>query len=521
MNVSLDGRRVLSALDWELGEGENHVLLGPNGCGKTTFLRLIRGELAPDPGGGERCYRIGARVSASPVFARDKIAFVSPEMQERYLSLEWDRTAFDVILTGYRNTDYLYEPVSRKQEMGARQLGERLEISHLIGRNVQTLSQGELRRVLVARALVGTPALLLLDEVCDGLDLRTRGRLLEWIQGIAESGTRIVMATHRREEFIPALTHAVHMGAGQVKRLRRLKARVDAISRPSSKCAPCAKFEDLIHSETRAPREDFLFRLNHAEVYHDKKRALGPLDWEMGKGEHWAVLGHNGAGKSTFLKLLLGEVHPVLGGRVLRFNEARRHTLWEIRQRTGFVSMDFQMRFREELSGADAIATGYFGGHVLYDRLTRKERRRVDELVSLFGLEEFSRRPVTGISYGQLRRVLIARALVHDPEVLVLDEPFDGLEKGVRDALDRQLVAVAAMGVGLVMVTHHPEDLPKCMTHGLLLRHGTVAVQGSLTGGRGSSYFSLSNSSAVQASSRLEVALRTAATFPDETGSCV
>ena len=73
---------------------------------------------------------------------------------------------------------------------------------------------------------------------------------------------------------------------------------------------------------------------------------------------------------------------------------------------------------------------------------------------------------------------------MHDPEVLVLDEPFDGLEKGVRDALDRQLVAVAAMGVGLVMVTHHPEDLPKCMTHGLLLRHGTVAVQGSLTGGR-------------------------------------
>ena len=80
VNVSLDGRRVLSALDWELGEGENHVLLGQNGCGKTTFLRLIRGELAPDPGGGERCYRIGARVSASPVFARDKIAFVSPEI---------------------------------------------------------------------------------------------------------------------------------------------------------------------------------------------------------------------------------------------------------------------------------------------------------------------------------------------------------------------------------------------------------------------------------------------------------
>jgi molybdate transport system ATP-binding protein len=132
------------------------------------------------------------------------------------------------------------------------------------------------------------------------------------------------------------------------------------------------------------------------------------------------------------------------------------------------------------LSGADAIATGYFGGHVLYDRLSRKERRRVDELVSLFELEEFAARPVTGVSYGQLRRILIARALVHRPRVLVLDEPFDGLEKTVRDALDRQLDAVAALGVGIVMVTHHHEDLPRCMTHALLLKQGRVVGEGEL-----------------------------------------
>ena len=484
VNASLDGRRVLRGLEWELKPRENHVLLGPNGCGKTTFLKLIRGEISPEPDGGDRCYRIGGRTSGSPVFAREKIAFVSPEVQERYLGLEWDRAAFEVVLTGFRNTDYLYEDVTRRQAAEARSLCERLDISQLLDRDVQTLSQGELRRVLVARALVGNPALLLLDEVCDGLDLRTRERLLEWIQAIAESGTQIVMATHRREEFIPALTHAVDMKAGQITRLRRLSPGVRQsakVKRPH--VSDMAGLIRPVKSRKEKPTR-YLFRLTRAEVYHDKKKALGPLDWEMGEGEHWAVLGHNGAGKSTLLKLLLGDLHPAVGGEVLRFNERRRHTLWEIRQRSGFVSMDFQMRFREELSGADAIATGYFGGHVLYDRLSRKERLRVDTLVKLFHLEDFAVRPVTGISYGELRRILIARALVHEPRVLVLDEPFDGLEKKVRDALDRQLAAVAAMGVGLVMVTHHPEDLPKCMTHGIVLERGSAIAQGPLRRGR-------------------------------------
>ena len=478
VDVSLGGERVLRGLNWELKPGEHHVLLGPNGCGKTTFLKLIRGEHAPDPDIGERVYRVGGRESRSPVFARDRIAFVSPEVQERYLAMEWDRGAFDVVLTGFKNTDYLYERVSRKQQLVAQRLCEELEISHLMARDVQTLSQGELRRVLVARALVGEPALLLLDEVCDGLDLRTRGRLLEWIEAIANRGTQIVMATHRREEFIPALTHTVEMKAGRVASVRALPKT--QVKRAAPRAA-VRDFADLIRGgkERRSPGPP-LFQLRGVEVYHDRKRALGPVDWEMREGEHWAVLGHNGAGKSTFLKLLLGELHQVDGGIVSRFNEQRRHTLWEIRQRTGFVSMDFQMRFREELSGADAIATGFFGGHVLYDRLSRKERRRVDELVTLFELEDFASRPVTGISYGQLRRVLIARALVHRPRVLVLDEPFDGLEKPVRDALDRQLDAVAASGVGIVMVTHHPEDLPRCMTHGLLLKQGRVVARGAL-----------------------------------------
>lgn len=482
VSASLGGRRILRRLDWQLRPGEHWVVLGPNGCGKTTFLKLLRGDVAPDPDQGERSYHWNGKKSASPVFAKEDIAFVSPEMQERYLQLEWRHTAWDVVLTGFHGTDYLYRELTRAQKAAAKKLFERLEITWLMKRDVQTLSQGELRKVLVARALVGRPKILLLDEVCDGLDMRTRRRLLEWVEQIARQETQIVMATHRREEFIPSLTHVLELEGGRIRKQGPITGR--NAKRPRREVRredPMEAFRQRIgQHKSRRNGGQFLFQVRDAGVFQGRKWTLENIDWEMKIGENWAVLGHNGAGKSTFLRLLQGEVHPALGGEVRRFNEARRHTLWEIRQRIGFVSMGFQMRFKEELNGADAIATGYFGGHVLYDRLTRKQRGRVDELVELFELQEFAGRSVKSISYGELRRILIARALVHEPAVLILDEPFDGLEQRIRDALDRQLERIGGLGTNLVMVTHHPEDLPACMTHGLLIERGRIVEAGPL-----------------------------------------
>lgn len=482
VDLSLGNTRILSDVSWELKPGEHWVVLGPNGCGKTSLLKLIRGEHAPDPERGRRVYRWNGRESESPVFAKEDIAFVSPEQQERYLQIEWDRTAWDVVLTGFHGTDYLYRELTRKETNSARALVKRLEVDTLMKRNVQTLSQGELRRILVARALVGRPKLLLLDEVCDGLDVRTRNRLLAWIETIARKETQIVMATHREEEFIPSLTHVLEMGPGTVKRLCPFSERFGKKAKLAGrKASPTRQFTELIRpARKRNSTKPFLFRLEDVSVYQGKKWILRDANLRVDRGEQWAILGHNGAGKSTLLKLLLGEMHQALGGTVERFNETRRHTLWEIRQRVGFVSMDFQMRFREELSGADAIGTGFFGGHVLYDKLSRQQQRKVDELIELFDLGEFAKLPATAISYGQLRRILIARALVHDPEVLILDEPFDGLESSIREALDRQLERIADLGTGMIMVTHHPEDLPQCMTHGLVIDDGRIVKQGLL-----------------------------------------
>lgn len=155
-------------------------------------------------------------LSASAVGVREQVAFVSPEQQERYLNLEWVRTGRDVLLTGFHRTDYLYQRLTAEQRAAAAQVAEEFRLGPLLRRDVQTLSQGEFRRVLIARALLGRPRLLLLDEFTDGLDAAMRASLLAAVQRAAESGTHVLLATHREDELIPALGRRLVLEEGRI-----------------------------------------------------------------------------------------------------------------------------------------------------------------------------------------------------------------------------------------------------------------------------------------------------------------
>ena len=220
--MSLAGRRVLHELNWRWAPGESWAVLGANGSGKSTFLRLIAGELHPDPvAGGRRTYGFDGKPNPSAVGVRERVAFVSPEQQERYLNLEWVRTGRDVLLTGFHQTDYLYRKLTPEQRAAATALAEELRLGPLLRRDVQTLSQGEFRRVLIARALLGRPRLLLLDEFTDGLDAAMRATLLAAVQRAAELGTNVLLATHREDELIPVLRRRLVLEGGRLVKSER------------------------------------------------------------------------------------------------------------------------------------------------------------------------------------------------------------------------------------------------------------------------------------------------------------
>lgn len=487
VDVALDGTTVLRNISWRLMPGESWAILGGNGSGKSTLLRLIRGELWPVPGRGQRAYALDGREQSSAVGVKEAMGIVSPELQQRYLQQEWRLTAREVIQSGFGGGDYAYQRLTAKQEARAGGIAQLMGAAELLGRNAQELSTGELRRVLIARALAGCPRVLVCDEICDGLDAATRDGLLTTLDRVARNGTQLLFTTHRSEELVPAITHRLVLGTGRIIESGSMSVAPKQNARPS---LPLGSFplpqRDATNGKAKlrppSVRPRVLIRITNASVYLSRRRVLRDLNWEMRTGEHWAVLGGNGAGKSTFLKLVCGDLHPAWGGRVQRFEFTPRNRLWEVKRRIGFISPDLQANYREDVAGADVVGSGFFSSVGKTRPLSAAQRRRVTEILGELGLQKLAAKSALQTSFGEFRKLLLARALVHRPALLVCDEPFDGLDAAARLSMAAILKRLAADGTSLLIVTHHADDLPECTTHIARLVAGSIEFQGLAPG---------------------------------------
>jgi molybdate transport system ATP-binding protein len=395
-----------------------------------------------------------------------------------------------VVQSGFGGGDYVYQALSPAQKESARTAMQLFGIAHLAGRYVQAVSTGELRRILVARALAAAPRVLICDEICDGLDAGSRATLLQALDHVARNRTQLLYTTHREEELVPALTHRLRLeqgriaAQGRVLRRRQPARRATPVTEslrtedPQSDRGASQRDHRIVKSP---PRAKALIRIEGADVYLGLSPVLREIWWELRAGEHWAILGPNGAGKSTFLKLICGDVHPAFGGRVRRFEFTARNTLWEVKRRIGFVSPELQANYRGRLRGAEVIASGFHSSIGLGQTLSARQRERVDALVDGLGLCALAKKAIGEMSYGEFRQLLLARALVHAPDILVFDEPFDGLDAQSKAGMTRVLENVADKGTSLIVVSHHAADLPGRMTHVARLEHGRITAQGPIS----------------------------------------
>jgi len=209
---------------------------------------------------------------------------------------------------------------------------------------------------------------------------------------------------------------------------------------------------------------------------------LTDVSWDVAGGEQWAVLGPNGAGKSTLLDIAAGLRHPG-GGAVDILGERVGHVdLRDLRERIGHVDVKTEEAFSPRRTALDVVLTGATGTiQVLGERIGGAELERASRLLSRFGCARAADHPFAACSQGERRRVLLARALMRRPPLLLLDEPADGLDLPGREAL---LAAVESLAADLpapavVTVTHHLEELPASTTHALLLRGGRVVACGA------------------------------------------
>jgi molybdate transport system ATP-binding protein len=473
IHLERGGRRVLAGLDWRIRPGERWVLQGANGAGKSQLLKLIAGDVWPQPRTGTRCrYLLRGEWHEQPLEVRGEIAYLGSERQDRYRHYEWNHRALTVVGTGLQRGDIPMAPLTQVQRRRCLALLRRVGIAELAQRRFLALSYGEQRLVLLARALAWRPKLLLLDEPLNGLDPVNRARVLRALAGLARGQLPWICATHRLDEVPAGATHLARLAGGRLRRsrwpgadaARGVRAKVPAVqARPRSPGAP-------------------VLRLRRAAVWREGTRALRALDWQVHAGECWVVHGPNGSGKSTLLGALYGEHAVIAAGTLWRAGHLPGEPLDEFQRRVGRVSPELQAALPRAATAVETVVAGLRNAFAIDARPRAAEVARALRALRLCGAASLADRRYGALSYGQARRVLFARALVAGPDILLLDEPCTGLDGRTRASLLALLQGPSLRAPTIIMATHHRDEWLARTTHELQLRGGRVLHAGPVRG---------------------------------------
>ncbi|MBI5252577.1 MAG: ATP-binding cassette domain-containing protein [Desulfomonile tiedjei] len=477
VSVKIANAVILSGINWVLRSNESWAVLGGNGAGKTTFLSLVRGDIWPDPTHGKRLYCDNGSVHESPMSFRQTTGIVSPELLDRYRKERWNLSGLEVVCTGFRGTPLLYEEATAIQLDQAHQTLTLLGLEELSDRRILGMSYGEAKKVLIARAIVHKPRILFLDELDAGLDPASRKAVMATIERSASLGAQVICAAHDVEQVPSVVTRVLVLSSGRVTGQGSIE-EVSSEIRNASKLKP-KRILDLNHNPEKQPAHgEPIVQIENADVCRGRKRVLKQISWTVRAGENWAVLGRNGSGKSSLLKLIAGDLRPVWGGTVRRFGQGNPKSLWEIRRLIGFVTPDLQYMHVFNQSGLEMVLSGFYGSTGLPEKPTHELAAAAQYWFGLLGIPELQGREVRTLSHGQIRILMILRAVISDPKILLLDEPMSGLDAAARSDLLSVIENLIGMGKTMIYVSHRQLEVLPSITHVAVLEKGQMVFQG-------------------------------------------
>jgi molybdate transport system ATP-binding protein len=483
VSVRRGNRWALKDVSLRFKAGSRWALLGGNGAGKTQLLKLMATHVWPTPTGRERLvYRLG-RHAIDLIEAKPLIAYVGAELQDKYARYGWNLEVREILATGLHRTDLLQQPVTRTERARVAHMLELCELEPLAKRRFLSLSYGQKRIVLLGRALIQHPHWLLLDEFYNGLDSDFRGRIDAILAHVRALGQAWVASAHRAVDVPRGTTGVIELRAGTVRSVGRLHSSdldqlvARAEEMPRAVTAAAAQTAKRVNAVACARRAPVLLRLKDADLYVEYRAVLTNLNWELRAGEHWAIFGANGAGKSSFLKLLYGDLSPALGGSLERAGFTRGTPIAEWKRQVGFVSPELQTDYAVDVSVAELVMSGRHASIGLSDAPTAADKQAARRWLEFFSLLSVAERRPREQRTTQLPVRQFPRALAADPRMLLLDEPLTGLDPRQRAAMKRLLERLLKAKRTLIVAVHHPEDLPRGMTHALYLHNGRAEAR--------------------------------------------
>jgi len=324
------------------------------------------------------------------------------------------------------------------------------------------LSNGEIRKLLLARALLRSPSLLILDDPFAGLDVRTRKLLHQVIAALAEEDLPMIVTVRRPDEIPPSTTHILSL-----KRMRIVdKRRYTVKKRDISSGAAAANTH--VCRESPSPKKPVV-EMRDVTIRYGRQAVIDNLNWTVRQGEKWLLKGPNGSGKTTLFSLITGDNPRAYACDISVFGHPRRtgESLFEIRRRIGHVSPEIQCHFDTDMSSLDAALSGRIGKDGERAPIGRADRHSAKELLTRMGLSTEIHRPLFELSAGQIRLVLVARALLPNPELLLLDEPCLNLDTPSRRLVLKMLAHLLRSNTrqSVILSAQPPDDVPRGISH--------------------------------------------------------
>ncbi|WLD57850.1 molybdate ABC transporter ATP-binding protein ModF [Salinispirillum sp. LH 10-3-1] len=441
---------------WTVAPSDTWTLLGGNGSGKGVLARLMCGELLPERG----------RIDHLPA----RVHWLSLEHQQSLYERELynDDTDFsDQLDPGTSVRDLLLEvrtPWSDTHDA----LVQQLSMAPLLARGYRLLSSGEGRKVMLARAVLDAPDLLILDEPYEGLDVESTRQLSAAFKELVDAGQWIMLLVNQKQDIPEWTTHLAWLDHGRLT-LQGPAAELQA--HPDFQAALRFTQTDTLQLPARQsefqlahwPADEPLVALHNGRVAYGDQVQFHGVNWQLLPGEHTQVSGPNGCGKSTLLSLVTGD-HPQCYANdltVFGYRRGQGETIWDIKKHLGYVSGHLHRDYRVPGNVITAVVSGLTDSIGVYSATGQHEAELAHQWLALLGLEARAKDAFRDLSTGEQRLVLIARALIKQPPLLILDEPTQGL-----DDMNRFLVLAAVERIladgptTLLFVSHRADESP-------------------------------------------------------------
>ncbi|MFH1604318.1 MAG: ATP-binding cassette domain-containing protein [Pseudomonadota bacterium] len=485
------GDRVLfNNTNWTYVRGQHWALIGRNGSGKTLLACAIAGQV---PVAGEISYRFGGGTN------EDAVSLVSFEQQRavagdapaamRWSSLEEDEA---ISVRQFLSQDAIEEinpfeitarsPASASAfERRRRRVLRLLAIEGLADRLLPTLSNGEMRKVLIARALLRRPRLLILDDPFTGLDRQFRAHLKCILTNLMRHrSVHLLLIATRPDELPRGITHVLLVDGcrviaqgprGALMKDHRIHALMGDGSHSRRASLPS------VPAFIKRSGTDELVRLSRVCVRYDGHTILEDINWTIYRGESWALLGPNGSGKSTLLSLIVGDNPQAYANTVYLFGRRKGsgETVWDSRKRIGWVSPELHLHFPQSQTCLETVISGFHDRNGGYGAPTAAHQRIAVRWLDCFELADCLDTPFGSLSAGLQRMTLLARALVKSPDLLLLDEPCQGLDRDHRMLFVRTIdMLLKQTEVTVIFVSHRSDEIPLGIQRVLRLQGGRV-----------------------------------------------